>query len=244
MPRGKKNPPATERPLCKEEGCPSYIVAIGADGFGICEDRHVGQPIPDGWTPNGADAPPVGENEIAPDGELRLVDDDYYEDPDYEQQGKMIEIPAELYQGRPIVERRAAFSGPAQISMYRVEAREWWEGLRQTARGTALVGFEVVSDFHQPVKREGVVIGLADGRRLKITGVVFPESQDPTEGLPMWEKLRRDQYEQVENLTRAIAATESLDDVKAFARAIREAMGMVAPDSLDAALAEAEEPEE
>lgn len=98
----------------------------------------------------------------------------------------------DLHQDRPVLERELRFSGKAPIVMANRLHGDLWGALRIGHSGLLSVAYEVTGDGFVAIKDRtlGVVVGLAELRKLRIGAVALDPLQDDEEGLPLFEQDR------------------------------------------------------
>ena len=79
-------------------------------------------------------------------------------------------------------------------------------------------------DLYASVLVNGVMTGVADTRKLKISAIMLPVSADPTEGLPLWDSYKS-AAEGIVQVEKLLASSLSPDGkVEAIAAVIQAVM--------------------
>lgn len=137
----------------------------------------------------GEESEPLTATAYVPDEDGELVATDVeVERPAKPEQKAFKGIEQEEHDGRPVTEHEVSITGKQPIQFSNTAAREWFQSLRIGQKGMLFIGYEVGQDGHRPVTEDGVVVGIARFRKLKLTGIKFPENATDLEGLPLFEE--------------------------------------------------------
>lgn len=130
---------------------------------------------------------PLTATAYVPDEDGELVATDVEVARPKPRQSEFKGIEQEEHDGRPVSEHEVSITGKMPVQFSNTAAREWFQALRIGQKGMIVIGYEVGQDGHRPVVQDGTVVGVARFRKLKLTGMRFPENADELEGLPLFE---------------------------------------------------------